>query len=434
MLRVIIFIFIMVSVSSRSLAQDYRYAIFDIPWSGGGFSSANGVAVDGMVVAGSNEPNAARIVLWRNGEFLEQLGLGGSSAINDRHDVVGSTFSIATLWRNDGQVIELGTLGGDQSSANDINNLGQIVGVAELAEGHPHGSHAFLWENGEMRDLGSPGRISWANAINNRSQIAGKFTSEDFTNSTGAFFWENGKFTVLPRLTDRPAVANAINDDGVVVGVAAVPIFTHAAKWIDGEIFDIHDDLAASSSSALTINNLGVIGGNMFSRAEDRVVGFITENGRMINLNDHLPPRRRYDISWVNDLNDFGQIAGRDVDRGRGVILSPVTPTLALSGPDPGVPGQSSRLTVTNATPGSRVYFVYGAVGGGTAIPGCDLQTGAALQINSPTLAGMATANANGIASITRFIPSAAQGRIFLIQAVQKNGCKVSQLVVHRFE
>jgi len=434
MLRAIIFSICLHSTCERSLGQDYRYAMFDIPWSGSNESSAEGIATDGTVVAFSNEPNASRILLWNNGVFLRQLGLGGPNAINDQHDVVGSTFAIATLWRHDGQVIELGALGGDQSYAYDINNLGQIVGVAELAEGHPHGSHAFLWENGAMRDLGSPGRISWALAINERGQIAGKYLVEG-NNYTLPFFWENGQFTVLPNLSgNRTAVAEAINDDGVVVGYAGVPLYNHAAKWIDGEIFDIHDDNAARSSHALTINNLGVVGGNMYSRAQGRTVGFITENDRMINLNDYLPPRRRYDITWVNDLNDFGQIAGRDVDRGRGVILSPVTPTLALSGPDPGEPGQSSRLIATGCDPGARVYFLYGAVGGGMAIPGCDLQTRAAIQISSPTVVGTAVADGSGIASITRFIPSAAEGRTFLIQAAQPAGCRISQLVVHRFE
>ena len=435
MLRYMLCAMCSIVTSSQGSAQEYRYAIFDIPWLGGDFSSARGIAGDGTVAASSNDQNTAHVLVWRNGAIVEDRGGGGGSRINDQHDISGvGGVLMATLWHHDGQIIELGTLGGDRSSANGINNLGQITGSASLPEGHPDGVHAFLWENGEMQDLGSPGRGSVATAINERTQIVGHFGVTD-TNYTRAFFWETGQFTDLPNLSgNRTAIAEAINDDGVIAGQAGVPLYVHAVLWINGEIIDIHDDNAASSSRALTINNLGVVGGNMYSRAQGRTVGFITENDRMINLNDHLPPRRRYDITWVNDLNDFGQIAGRDVDRGRGVILSPVTPTLELSGPDPGEPGQSSRLTVTGCDPGARVYFLYGPIGGGMAIPDCDLQTGAALQISSPTLVGTAVANQNGEATITRFVPGAAAGRTFLIQAAQPTGCKVSQLVVHRFE
>lgn len=436
MLRLVTFVIGLVTAATQSVAQEYRYALFDIPSLGGEYSSAGGIAADGTAVGFSHdESRVGIIVVWRSGQIMEQRGAGQADGMNDQYDLVGHSSSIiGTLWRRDGQVVELGTFGGDRSFAYGINNLGQIVGGADLPEGHPHGAHAFLWENGEMRDLGSPGRISVANAVNERTQVVGWFLPED-SNSTASFFWENDQFTVLPRLSgNHPVIAEAINDDGVVAGVGVISITMHAVTWFNGKITDIHDDSAALSSYGLAINNLGVVGGNMYSRARGRTVGFITENGRMIDLNDHLPPRRRWDITWVNDLNDFGQIAGRDVDRGRGVILSPVTPTLTLSGPDPGAPGQSSRLTATGCDPGARVYFLYGSVGGGAAIPGCDLQTGAALQISSPTLAGTATADANGQARLTRFIPASARGRTYLIQAAQPGGCKVSQLVVHTFE
>jgi len=422
------------AVTSASPAQDYRYALFHIPVGLDGRSNTVGIASDGTVLGYSASSSSGRNVLWKNGniDFLES---SGATAINGGLDIVGSNLArIATLWRNDGAVIELGTLGGETSSAYDINDLAQVIGYAELPEGHEHQGHMFLWQNGEMRDIGRFGTSSLPNAINNRSQIVGHYLPID-SRVTSPFLWEDGVFTALPKLDkNRVAFAHDINDDGIIVGWSDVILFGHAVVWIDGEIIDLHDTNNVRRSSARVINNLGVIGGTMNVKFGQGNVGFITENDRMINLNDHLPPRRRWDITRVNDLNDFGQIAGRDVDRDRGVILSPVTPTLALSGPDPGEPGQSSRLTVTGCDPGARVYFLYGPIGGGMAIPGCDLQTGAALQISSPTLAGTAVANQNGEATLTRFVPTAAQGRIFLIQAAQPTGCKVSQLVVHRFE
>ena len=68
-------------------------------------------------------------------------------------------------------MIDLGTLGGSFSSANEMNNKGQIVGGSSLAN---FDFHAFLWQNGEMTDLGTlGGSSSVANGINNRGQVVG---------------------------------------------------------------------------------------------------------------------------------------------------------------------------------------------------------------------------------------------------------------------
>jgi probable HAF family extracellular repeat protein len=49
-------------------------------------------------------------------------------------------------------VIDLGTLGGNQSQAAAINPTGQVVGNSLTATGQ---THAFLWDNGKMTDLGT---------------------------------------------------------------------------------------------------------------------------------------------------------------------------------------------------------------------------------------------------------------------------------------
>jgi probable HAF family extracellular repeat protein len=69
---------------------------------------------------------------------------------------------------------DLGTLGGSKSDAIAINERGQIVGVSEVK--YPR-SHAFLWQNGKMTDLGAlraQDQFAEPRGINARGQIIGE--------------------------------------------------------------------------------------------------------------------------------------------------------------------------------------------------------------------------------------------------------------------
>jgi probable HAF family extracellular repeat protein len=77
---------------------------------------------------------------------ITDLGFfGHASDINNRGQVVGSTASggwtHAFLWE-DGRMTDLGTLGGDYSEASDINSRGQVVGYSYTASDE---YHAVLW-------------------------------------------------------------------------------------------------------------------------------------------------------------------------------------------------------------------------------------------------------------------------------------------------
>ena len=97
---------------------------------------------------------------------MHDLGtLGGSSyavALNDRGHVVGwsslagDTISHAVSWTKAGGMLDLGTLGGTQSTSIAVTVCGQVVGTSDLSG--DAASHAFLWtKSGGMVDLGTLG-------------------------------------------------------------------------------------------------------------------------------------------------------------------------------------------------------------------------------------------------------------------------------------
>jgi probable HAF family extracellular repeat protein len=82
---------------------------------------------------------------------------------------------------------DLATLGGAASEPRGIDERGQVVGAAELADGH---AHAVLWSDGATADLGTlGGPDSIANGVNAAGQVVGV---ADTPGSTHAFLWERG--------------------------------------------------------------------------------------------------------------------------------------------------------------------------------------------------------------------------------------------------
>ncbi len=106
---------------------------------------------------------------------------------------VGSLAMLAGASRSAGSgqvswvITDLGTFGGKESAASAINGKGQIVGWGGI--GAKAQTHALLWQDGTMIDLGTlPGRTSSvAAAINEQDQIVGSSTTK--TGQGRAVMW-----------------------------------------------------------------------------------------------------------------------------------------------------------------------------------------------------------------------------------------------------
>jgi probable HAF family extracellular repeat protein len=212
----------------------------DLP-GGASFSRAYDINNNGQVVGESGAATGTRAFLWTSGGGLEDLGdlPGGSDqssaiAINEDGQVAGTSsginFGRAVVWTRDGGMQDLGApprLG--STYANGINASGDVVGSGHF----PNQLHALLWtSSGGIQELGEFfGGFTYraANDINDIGQVVGG-TSSDGLERSGAFVWTSSNgLEVLSDLLDssgagwRLTTATAINNGGQIVGVGENP-------------------------------------------------------------------------------------------------------------------------------------------------------------------------------------------------------------------
>jgi|GEM_PF-1261583 len=281
----------------------------------------------------------SRAYVIENGKTAYLGTIGGKEThgygINDKGEVVGTADTLQKtkggmvithgfIWDKKSGMRDIGSLGGVACEAMAINNMSQIVGQSQLPvtlmpSPNANGPddldyltpHAFLWQNGQMTDLGALGTVannSYPVGINDLGQVAGYssnpvypptfvqsflsvnrtlsdvgtlggFTTATALNGTGQVvgwsyvaannvstyhpFLYNGTITDLGTLGgDDFANPKDINLTGLVVGFSSVPGSNgyHAALWQGGEIIDL-GTLGGNFSGANAVNTLGWIAG-----------------------------------------------------------------------------------------------------------------------------------------------------------------------------
>ena len=237
--------------------------------------------------------------IWQNGEKLDIGTLGGAdtapgaSCTNQPENLVvgGSTTTTTVspktglpdadpfLWYK-GAMIDLGTLGGTNGFAQCANHHHQVIGMSSLAanpaacdfpvfNSSGPGCHAFFWDNGVMKDLGTlGGDNSEAIWLNEAGNVVG---SADLAGPTGnqthdAVLWRHGKIHDLGTVPGDPCSrGRGLKSRGQVVGGSSdCHNFLHAFVCDEGgPMLDLNTLIAPDSGFQLTnafnINDRGEI-------------------------------------------------------------------------------------------------------------------------------------------------------------------------------
>ena len=198
-------------------------------------------------------------------------------------------------------VVSLGTLGGRETFAADINDKGQVTGTSETSDEE---FHAFIYSNGQMTDLGTLGGSESRGAdINNAGDIAGTSDSRAFTYSKGRMIDLGGSAAY--------SSGDAINSRGSVVGhahVAGTCCTYRAFQYTPGDGIQDLGTIGNESSQARAISDNGVVVGIYYERTTyDIPHAFLYSNGRMIDL---APGRSSNVADGRKLINAQGHIAG----------------------------------------------------------------------------------------------------------------------------
>lgn len=307
---------------ASALATEWHIAA--LPTLGGAEGEANGINNLGQVVGRAQDASGRfRAVRWDPDGGVVDLGVlpGGrysvARRINNRGEVAGLSHTAggndhAVFWDVSG-IADVGTLGGPRSFAQDLNDLGVVVGSSDA----DRGSHAFTWTKaGGLVDYGNfnpDDRLLNAgfNGVNNAGLAVG--TSFRLLEPFRAMMADLSTKTLvdLGPPGRSLSMATAVNDDGVVVGYSSRGGGLEQAAIFHGpDDFTQLGTLGLDESWAEDVSNDGDIVGTAFS-PDVRFRPFLYRDGEMVDLAGLLPEGSGWDeLVSAMAINDHGVVVG----------------------------------------------------------------------------------------------------------------------------
>jgi probable HAF family extracellular repeat protein len=331
-----------------------QYTITDVgTLSGATASYGEGINNVGTVVGYSGGLSTAyHAFSWQNGTATD-LGtlLGPSSesygsSINNAGQVAATSDALVTPNGSDtiggfrGMVVQngtrtaLGSLGGRDSNAYGINDVGQVVGSSFTSYSSTTPTHAFLWQAGTMTDLGTlaGGTNSSASTINSLGQAVGY--SQNAAGNDRAVLWSGGTVTDLGTLGGADSWAMDNNNAGTTVGWAEDTTGTRRAFVDDAAGMRSLGSLG-TASVAYGVNNSGLVVGD-YTSTSGQSRAFVYSGGVMQDLSALILPTSGWVLTDAQKVNDSGQIVGTGTYDGETLAYeltpSPEPTSLAMVG------------------------------------------------------------------------------------------------------
>ncbi len=371
-----------------------------------GSSPNTSIAINngGQVVVNTGTSNSYKVSIWNRIGGAQSIGLigndSGGVSINSLSVVVGAGdpdnlgYLQPFVWQPIGGLQWLGSLGGNLSAANGINDSGAVVGLSYTGA---KTQHAFFWtQAGGMQDLTtditSVGGAT-AVAINSSNQVVGYYFPNGSRTPVG-FLWTQA--SGLQNVGSTGTLAYSINNSGTVVGQSPFANARHAFSSTQGGGIQDLGTLGGSVSSALSINNQGWIVGTSLTTSKNGLLhGFLwTPSDGMKDLTV-LAGLGQTEQAYSVRVNDCGVVA---ISTNKGsFLLVPKMAAKLVSSANPSALGQPVTLTATWTSiagpppDGETVQFV----AGGNVLGSATLKGGIAQFTTSAISLGRNTVSAN---------------------------------------
>ncbi|GKS70146.1 PEP-CTERM protein-sorting domain-containing protein [Nitrosomonas sp. PY1] len=282
--------------------------------------------------------------LYANWSFTELGSLGGNqskaNAINDSGQIVGQSVnaageSKAFIIQSNGAGMTTLFPSINASNAQDINDAGQITGTYYLPTLPGQGEspfHAFITgANGQgIIDLEVGSKMNSGISINNAGQVLGRTFEMDGSSSTFITSANGMNVRTLETFNDKSIIPAGINEHGQIAGWAgdwSMPKFSVITAPNGVDMHEIKGLPGSNGVTAFGINNAGQVVGSVDIQTDsggNLAYAFLTsaDGNNMMNLG----VLKGDDSSSAVGMNDLGEVIGSsssfDVDHSRIFLYS----------------------------------------------------------------------------------------------------------------